>query len=234
MTPLSHSSCMIANWITPSSDYGESACFSKKLFPALSRGSYESYIENYILGPLRSLSQRKQSGRFIFAPGWTSYNTRLQMQEYDVTSFLKGENELQVTLGKGWCAGNLVWEGHHNIWTDRLALIAELQIALKDGTFLSIITDRDWESAKSPIQYSELYHGETYDSNVVPSDWSPVSLYPRDKSCIIPQEGEIVREMQRLKPVALLKTPRGETVLDFGQNMTGYVEFSVMVLKGIR
>lgn len=233
MTPLSHASCMAANWITPSADYGE-VCpvFRKRFFLPHSGSAVKATLKITALGLYEACLNGNRVGDFVFAPGWTSYDTRLQMQEYDVTSFLREENELLVTLGKGWCAGNLVWEGHKNIWTDHLALIAELQIVEKDGTMLSIITDRDWESAESSIRYSELYHGETYDSNVVPHNWSPVSLYSRDKSCIILQEGETIREMQRLKPVAFIKTPKGETVLDFGQNMTGYVEFSVHGPKG--
>ena len=49
----------------------------------------------------------RRVGEFILAPGWTSYKTRLQVQQYDVTGMLDGENLLSVTLAGGWFNGRI-------------------------------------------------------------------------------------------------------------------------------
>ena len=49
---------------------------------------------------------------------------------------------------------------------------------------------------------------------------------------MIPQEGESVRETERVAAKQILHTPAGETVVDFGQEVTGYVEFSVTAKAG--
>ncbi|MBO5066750.1 MAG: family 78 glycoside hydrolase catalytic domain, partial [Clostridia bacterium] len=49
---------------------------------------------------------------------------------------------------------------------------------------------------------------------------------------LVPQEGEEVREMARIGVLEVIKTPKGELVLDFGQNLTGYVEWKVPAEKG--
>ena len=74
---------------------------------------------------------------------------------------------------------------------------------------------------------SEIYDGEVFDSNVVPKNWKSVEIYEYTKDNLIPQEGEIVREICEIKPARLFKAPNGETVIDFGQEFSGYVRFKV-------
>ncbi|MFO7296776.1 MAG: family 78 glycoside hydrolase catalytic domain, partial [Clostridia bacterium] len=177
-------------------------------------------------------------GDFFFTPGWTSYNKRLQYQTYDVTEMLKeGQNAIGVILGNGWYKGDLTWEGRRNIYGDRLAALIQMHIIYEDGREQVVVSDRSWKASTGPILMSEIYHGEIYDArlekpgwdeaNYDDSDWYDVEELDKPKDIIVAQEGPPVRIVQQIKPVAILTTPAGETVLDMGQNMVGWVRFAV-------
>ena len=49
-------------------------------------------------------------GDQLLTPGWTSYDTRLQYQTYDVTNLISaGGNAIGVLLGDGWYRGYIGW-----------------------------------------------------------------------------------------------------------------------------
>lgn len=193
-----------------------------------SRGVYVAQINN------------KRVGNFVMAPGWTEYETRIQVQEYDVTDMLKyGENAIDVTLASGWYMGRISLTG---ATTDNApehykkrheAIIAELTVSHKDGTVATVSTDETWKIGKSPITYCDIYDGEKYDANIIPSfDNFALIDENQDQSVLVEQIGEYVTEHEKFKPIKLITTPNGEKVLDFGQNLTGYVEIKVDAKKG--
>ena len=53
--------------------------------------------------------------------------------------------------------------------------------------------------------------------------WSGVKVV-RSQGHLIAPAGPPVRRIQELTPVAILKTPAGDTVVDMGQNMVGWVK----------
>lgn len=177
-------------------------------------------------------------GDSYFTPGWTSYKHRLQVQTYDVTALVQeGGNALGAMLGKGWYRGNLAWEHQRDIYGNKCALLLQLHIEYDDGRTEIVGTDDSWKAAGSPILMSELYHGETYDARLELSGWSdaayddgswkPVEAIAHSFDILVAQENDPVRKTGEIKPIALITTPLGETVLDFGQNMVGWVRFSV-------
>lgn len=177
-------------------------------------------------------------GDRYFTPGWTSYRKRLQYQTYDVTSLLReGENVIGGLLGKGWYKGEIGWEGEKGKYGELLALLVQMHVTLEDGTEWMLETDGTWKAAPSPILMSEIYHGETYDAgqeqpgwNAPGFDdrsWSLVEVIEHSKSILTAQENEPVQAVETIVPIALIKTPEGDTVLDFGQNMVGWVRFNV-------
>lgn len=173
----------------------------------------------------------KRVGDFRFAPGFTSYNHRVQFQSYDVSDMItEGNNVIEIMVGDGWFFGgvghNSFNEGKHR------ALIASLCLSLNDGTEQFVRTDESWKVAGSPILYSDIYNGETYDSRIIPSDWRDVSVDEFDKGVIVMNEGEQVKEIERVSAVSLIITPKGERVIDFGQNLTGYVCFRTVGKSG--
>ena len=180
----------------------------------------------------------KKVGDELFTPGWTSYNKRIQYQVYDVTSELQpGENTIGVTLGDGWYRGFLAWS--KNIYGNRLAFILQLKVVYENGKEETIVTDQSWKSATGPILMSDIYNGETYDARLEMNgwdspgyddkNWKPVILRNFSKNILIASESVPVRICDIIKPVKKIITPKGELVFDMGQNMVGWVRFS---LKG--
>ncbi len=189
-------------------------------------GLYELYINGHRVGDQ------------LFTPGWTSYNKRLQYQTFDVTPWLKtGENAVGALVGNGWYRGNLAREGRRNIYGDRLALLAQIQVTYKDGRSETIGSDSSWKASTGPILMSEIYHGETYDARLEKSGWaaagfddrawSGVKVADQRKDDLIAPAGPPVRRIQELRPVKIFKTPAGDTVADMGQNMVGWVRLAV-------
>lgn len=182
-------------------------------------------------------------GDRYFTPGWTSYRKRLQYQTYDVTSLLReGENVVGGLLGKGWYKGETGWEGDSGKYGDRLALLLQMHVTLSDGTEWTLETDGTWKAAFSPILMSEIYHGETYDArqeqpgwNAQGFDdrsWSLAEIIEHPKAILTSQENEPVQAVESIVPIALITTPEGDTVLDFGQNMVGWIRFAVSGEEG--
>ena len=185
-------------------------------------GMYEAYING------------RRVGDFYLTPGWTSYNKRLQYQTYDVTNLLtQGGNVIAVGLGSGWYRGYLAWSGNKNSWGSDIALLFQLDITYSDGTKESVLSDGTWKSTTGSIVYSEIYHGEIIDARKQKtgwrvagyndSDWSPVVEKNFDKSTIITTENEPIKKHETFSPVKIFTTPNKETVIDFGQNLVGWV-----------
>ncbi len=173
----------------------------------------------------------------LFTPGWTSYHHRLQYQVYDVTNLIQnGDNTIGVLLGDGWYRGEFGFEQKWDMYGTRLALLCQLQLVYTDGTTNTIVSDESWKAATGPIRYSALYDGECYDARLENSNWDQpgsgtqqwfsVTTVNHSKKNLIATQGVPVKVVETKKPDALLTTPQGERVLDFGQNMVGRVRFS--------
>ena len=169
-------------------------------------------------------------GDFVLAPGWTSLK-RVQAQCYDITKMLKEENEIKVSLSKGWFKGRINSKGRAEYADICSSIIAELKVLYKDGTSDTICTDGSWECAFSQIKMADIYDGEHVDANAIES-YEPVAVHDYDRSIIVPQQGEKIIEQETILPLRIFKTPKGEMVVDFGQNLTGYFEFTVDAKKG--
>ncbi len=194
---------------------------NKATLYASALGLYEAYLNN------------TRVGKFIFAPGWTTYGKRIQYQCYNVTNLMEECNTLDIALGNGRRYHSNRHEHYESITDKDDALIACLHIEYEDGTEEFIGTDETWECTKSNILFSHVYNGETVDFNADTDQKVSVrALDDIDKNILVPQEGEETREMARLSVCEIIKTPKGEAVLDFGQNLVGYVEWVVPGKKG--
>ena len=187
----------------------------------------------------------KRVGGDHLTPGWTSYNKRIQYQVYDVTTSLsKGDNTLAAEIGNGWYRGNLAWESQQDVYGKALGLLAQLMITYKDGSTELVVTDQSWKSAISAIEYSEIYHGETFDARKLiegwnepgfdDANWNKVSETPELLDDLVGTYNEPVRQQEKFEVVKLITTPKGEKVLDFGQNLVGFVRVKVNGQSGGR
>lgn len=180
----------------------------------------------------------RRVGHQLFTPGWTSYSHRLQYQSYDVTDHLRqGQNAVGVTLGDGWYRGVIGFEEKRNFYGEKLGLLAQIQIVYADGGVHTVGTDESWKASAGPIRMSDIYMGETYDSRLEKPEWSlpdyddgewkGVLILEPPKSRLIAPAGPPVRRVEEIRPVDILRTPNGETVFDFGQNMVGWIKLTV-------
>lgn len=184
------------------------------------------------LGVYEAKLNGERVGDFILAPGWTSYLNRLQVQSYDVTDMLKTENSLEVTVGQGWRAIANKRDSSDFLGYRDTALIAELTLVYADGRTESIVTDSSWTARESKLRYTNIYDGDIYDATFKAGSARHCICVDLEKDMLIPQEGEKIVEHERMPALQVIKTPAGETVIDFGQNMTGYVEFRIKGTPG--
>jgi len=220
-----------ANWISAPVDTG-AVCpiFSKRI--KTEKTVKKAEISISATGVYEAEINGRRIGDFILAPGCTSYKSRLQYQMYDVTNMLETENTLSICLGKGWYRGRISASDKTINETDG-AVIAELVITYTDGSTESIVTDNSWSVTTSRILFSDIYDGETYDATAEIKDLGNAVINDSiSKSTLIPQEGETVKEHERIKPVKIFITPKGEYVIDFGQNIAGYVSLDLTSKSG--
>lgn len=171
-------------------------------------------------------------GDYRMAPGWTSYHNRLQYQIYDVTEQLAEENEIAITVGNGWYKGILGFYCQPNQYGTQVGAFAELHVEYEDGSKEVIATDETWSVKTGEIRYSEIYMGETIDTDAPEITEGNVVVKDFDKAVLTAQENEPVRITEKIVGKELIVTPKGEKLVDFGQIVTGVVEAHVKGEKG--
>ncbi len=173
-----------------------------------------------------------------FTPGWTAYQKRLQYQTYDVTSLLqKGVNAIGVTLGSGWYRGVIGFSNNRNVYGKDIALLFQLTITYSDGSTEQVVSDDSWKSSTGAIRYSEIYNGETIDAReekngwALPgyddSKWSVVKTATHPMNVLVATYNEPIRRKEVFQAKRIITTPSGEKVIDFGQNLVGWVTLKV-------
>lgn len=166
-------------------------------------------------------------GDTFFAPGWTNYKKRLQYQTYQADKMLQKKNKIELTVGNGWYKGIFGFAMTSNIYGDRVAALAEIHITYSDGKKEIIKTDESWKVTTGKIRSSEIYMGETIDSTFKEERLYNTVGYSFNKDLIIGQESEPVSITEKIPAKDYIVTPKGEKLIDFGQNMTGFVEVKV-------
>ena len=144
---------------------------------------------------------------------------------------------LGLQLGHGWYSGRLAWTGERGVYGDRPAAIAQLEITYADGHRQVVGTDASWTAGPSPVLADDLYDGQTIDARLI-SDawlqpgftdpaWSPaVEIADADLSVLTPYVGPPVIRHEEIAPVAVWTSPSGKTLIDFGQNLVGWLKIT--------
>lgn len=171
-------------------------------------------------------------GDFVLAPGYTDYRKRVQYQTYDVTALLRtGNNLWTVQLADGWYRGSCGAWGLRNQYGTQTKLLAQLEITHSDGSVQTVVTDDSWRwSNDGPLLFADNQDGEVVDARRVPSYNGYAQIVQHS---VIPTASNNVpvTEHETFWPT-LLHTPSGKTVLDFGQNIAGYLSFTVKAKAG--
>lgn len=223
-----------AQWITPGEEITDTDAMAgyilEKEFQARECKDARLYICG--LGVYECYINGKKVGDEYLAPGYHSYDFHLQTNVYDVGAYLHaGRNQIQIWLGEGWFKSRLGFDGGiPNLYGDQLYAIAELYT---DGQ-LAAATGEGWLSRPSPIVFSGIYDGEIYDARLEDATETCQAVCAAPEKC-----GELTERYslpvvakESFTPREVIISPKGETILDFGQNLTGWVEFDCDLPKG--
>ncbi|KAK5636780.1 hypothetical protein RRF57_012492 [Xylaria bambusicola] len=198
------------------------------------------YISAY--GVYEAFINGQRVGDAVLAPGWQSYQHRLVYDTYDVTNLLEdSSNTIGIHVGEGWYSGRIGFEAARNIWGDTLGAFALLVVTDADGSSETIATDLTWSSSTGAITTSEIYDGEYYDSandqpgwatpNFTPpanaSNWIGVKALASPLGKLVAPDGPPIRRLEEIELQEVITTPSGATVLDFGQNLVGWLRLNV-------
>lgn len=188
------------------------------------------------LGLFEAKVNGKRVSEEYLAPFYTDYANWIQCVTYDITDLLVPgeENALGVSLGNGWYKGRFSYEKDMTcLYGDRFQMIGEIRMETQEGKEYTVASDESWQCAPSPVLESSIYDGEVYDARLEQEDLGTVRASFSGRAVKVQGPGVPVRDRlsppliitQRIKPEKLIKTPAGETVLDFGQEITGWVRF---------
>jgi alpha-L-rhamnosidase len=224
---------------------------SRRAQPALVRGMFT------VAGPVRRATlyatahgvyQVEVNGREVddevLKPGWTAYRHRLLHETTDVTDLLReGENVVGVWLSGGWWAESYGFQGMAEpFYGDQPAVAAQLVVELEDGSVQTVVSDGTWRaSGDGPLARGGIYGGETFDATLVQpgwsepgfdaGGWSPVRVdgeFPTPEARTSPG----ARRIEEVAVKDVLRTPSGKLVLDFGQNLVGWIRIRVRGPRG--
>ena len=187
-------------------------------------GLYEAYIGG------------EKVSEECLTPYSNAYNQWIQYQTYDVAEMLtQDEVQLDVLLGNGWYKGRFGFTDYtpgKGFYGDTFVMICELTIDYENGSSETIASDESWQVRKSKIQESSIYDGEIYDETFTDDSIYPVRIYEKEIARITERLSLPVKVMEIIKPVKLITSPKGETILDLGQNHSGWFSLKVSESKG--
>ncbi len=219
-------------WITCDSVEMRHPYFEKEIAPAKEVRRARLYVCG--LGLYEAYYNGKKIGEEYLTPYSNNYNGWVQYQTYDVTDAVRRKGTLSILLGNGWYKGRFGFTAKEEkgFYGNEWKLIAELRLTYEDGTTDVIGTDESWRIRRSSITFSSLYDGERVDCTLaeLPEERALVCEAPGGR--LMARKSLPVCVKETIRPVALLHTPAGETVLDMGQESAGIFTLRVNVPAG--
>ncbi len=227
-----------ARWITgdyePEHDTRYPVDCFKKTF-VLSQKCVRARLYITALGLYEAIINNQRVGDVCFTPGCTDYRKRLYYQTFDVTDqlFSNKENILELKLADGWYRGSINAFGETEVYGNQTKLLCQLEVYFEDGSSRIIVSDQSflW-SNDGPLRFSDFKDGEICDMRMQPSYDGCARVV--DETLIPTASNNIpVREKEGF-PAKLLATANGTYLLDFGQNIAGFVDIHIKGATGQR
>ena len=177
-------------------------------------------------------------GENILNPAQSDYDKLRYINVYDITDFIKEKNGAGLIVSGGW---NGIAE-----------CAAVFYVKFKDGEEKLISSgkyERGWKARKSPVTFSSVFDGETYDARLEESikgfsEYNPkwgltagwyyaaVKLRPNETRLKV-QQLPAIEVTGRIKPVSE-RTVGEKKIYDFGAELTGRVEIKVCGKSGAK
>ncbi len=225
-----------AHWISPREEDSFHPVFEKDFSAAPGKTVANARLYISGLGMFEASLNGQKVGNEYLTPYFSDYHTEVQYLTYDVTEGIKAENKLQVLLGNGWYKGKFGLGRTTDNWGNRFYLIAELHLSYTDGSEEIIASDDSWGYAGSHIEADSIYDGEVINRllwTACPNELkTPEYASPEGK--LVERYSIPVIEKEVMPVQEVLTTPRGETVLDFGQNFAGIISFKTFLPEGTK
>ena len=212
-----------AKFITPKNKEIESPIFIKEFNIDMSKIiKARLYITG--LGLYQSYLNGEKIGGGHLTPGYNDYDFYLRYQTYDLDKLIKENNKLEVHMGNGWYKGRF-WTKEKNIFGSKYKLCAIISLQYKNGQEEKIYTDNTWKVKKSFEIMNNIYDGEIIDYTLPESPLEDVEFSSDEKKYnLIPDFGTLIEEKEAIRPTLII-SPKNELILDFGQNIVGYVRY---------
>ncbi|WP_313073547.1 family 78 glycoside hydrolase catalytic domain [Lacrimispora sp.] len=239
---------MLENWITNETS---SPFYARKNFTIV-KTVEKAKAKVCGLGQFNFYINGKKVDDHELDPGWTDYKKLIQYVAFDITPYLKqGENVLGAEVGNGW----FIKTDEHYTFTfpefmppnpnpyqpfgKYLVLAMEIIITFTDGTSMSITADDTFTVMKHKTVMSNVYGSETIDGRLIQQGWCEAGFDDSNwKRAVIVDnkdapKGKLIEQFQpaikvlRTYEGKLLKHINGRDIYDFGQNMSGILEFGV-------
>ena len=207
-------------------------CFRKRISITKAVKSARLYIT--ACGLYEAKLDGQKIGNFCLAPGHTDYRKRVQYQTYDVTELISaGNHTLTIQLADGWYRGSIGAWGIRNQYGTETKFLAQLEITYIDDSCDTIISDESWDwSNDGPIRFADNKDGEVYNANLEPS-YNGKAKVTSHKVTPTASNNVFVTEHENFTPT-VTKAPNGKILLNFGQNIAGYIEFRICAQKDQR
>ncbi|MGR0161115.1 family 78 glycoside hydrolase catalytic domain [Paenarthrobacter nitroguajacolicus] len=229
-TPLFGADDWLSEWISPTEEaeipedrpaYTLSREFTLDAAPGAARlyatalGVYEVFLNGERVGDLE------------LAPGSSNYDETVYAQAYDVTMALNaGKNRIEIVLSDGWFRGRNGGMQRQDAWGKRTAALAQLEITTVDDAMLVICTDSTWASHAGVITRADLMTGQTTDFSRADTASAPVVVGAVSPPVPTWSPAPAPKRIEELKPVSVTAIAPDTSVVDFGQNISGWVRLT--------
>lgn len=207
----------------------------------------EAYI--CALGYYEFFLNGKKIGDHVLDPAPSNYDKQAYYVNYDITAnVVSGKNAFGIVLGNGFYGQNISWkndpESEKDLAYGPPTTKLLVKITYRDGTQEDFYTDNSWKEATGPIVFNNIYGGDTYDARYEINGWNTVG-YDDDSwgtpKVVAPKVRKIsaqqippIRKLKVLEPQKIFKASDGDWIVDFGQNIAGWVKLKVNEKRGQR
>ena len=228
----------LAAMISPEQDFDGAPLLRKEFQLAEGHGGVaRATLRATAFGVYEAFINGVPAGEDVLSPGWSSYEWRLRYRSYDVTSLLGSTTVIGVSLGNGWYRGRLAWHGMSNLYGSELGFFGQLDIEFEDGHIQTVASGSSWQSGPSATTFNDLYDGQTidarriqngfFDAGAGPGSWAGVRALEFDAGRLAEPVSPPVVRTGVVNPVKVFTSPGGKTLVDFGQNLVGWLRFTV-------
>jgi len=177
----------------------------------------------------------------ILKPGWTPYRQRLIHETTDVTSLLDaGSNVLAADVAGGWYTQGFFLP--HPRYGAQPAVALQLRLEYTDGSIDTIASDASWKvTGDSPLVRSSIYVGEHWDARLDTPGWDRPGFddaawqavrFMEPMTTPSARTSPAVRAIEELPVDKVLTSASGAQLLDFGQNLVGWVRLRLRGAAG--